>query len=54
MDEEFLDRVMGTETGVGKVDDFIGKLWTGWKQLRDEGLAQVHIPWLQMRAMILS
>lgn len=40
MDEEFLDRVMGTETGVGKVDDFIGQLWTGWKQLRDEGLAQ--------------
>lgn len=52
MDEEFLDRVMGTETGVGKVDDFIGQLWTGWKQLRDEGLAQVHIPRLQMRAII--
>ncbi|RDB14681.1 Glutathione synthetase [Hypsizygus marmoreus] len=39
-DEEFLDRVMGTENGVGKVDDFIGQLWTGWKQLRDEGLVQ--------------
>ena len=42
MDEEFLDRVMGTETGVGKVDDFIGQLWTGWKQLRDGGVAQVQ------------
>lgn len=41
MDEEFLDTVMGTEAGVGKVDDFIGQLWTGWKQLRDAGLAQV-------------
>ncbi|GLB38570.1 putative glutathione synthetase [Lyophyllum shimeji] len=38
--EQFLDRVMGTENGVGKVDDFIGQLWTGWKQLRDEGLVQ--------------
>ncbi|KAG5654319.1 hypothetical protein H0H81_004738 [Sphagnurus paluster] len=40
-DEEFLDRIMGTENGVGKVDEFIGQLWTGWKQLRDEGLVQV-------------
>ncbi|KAF8158447.1 glutathione synthase [Crassisporium funariophilum] len=40
MDEDFLDRVMGAETGVGQVDDFIGQLWTGWKQLRDEGLVQ--------------
>lgn len=39
-DEEFLDRVMGTENGVGKVDDFIGQLWTGWKKLRDEGRVQ--------------
>lgn len=42
MDEEFLDQIMGAETGVGKVDDFIGRLWTGWKQLRDEGLVQVR------------
>lgn len=35
MDEEFLDRVMGTEQGVGKVDDFVGQLWTGWKRLRN-------------------
>ena len=42
MDDEFLDQIMGAETGVGKVDDFIGHLWTGWKQLRDEGLPQVR------------
>ena len=42
MDEEFLDQIMGAETGVGKVDDFIGQLWTGWKQLRNEGLVQVR------------
>ncbi|KAG5641608.1 hypothetical protein DXG03_004645 [Asterophora parasitica] len=40
LDEEFLDRIMGAENGVGKVDDFIGQLWTGWRQLRDEGLVQ--------------
>ncbi|KAG6827139.1 hypothetical protein H0H92_013057 [Tricholoma furcatifolium] len=44
LDEEFLDRIMGTENGVGKVDDFIGQLWTGWRGLRDRGLAQsVHL-----------
>ena len=26
MDHEFLDQIMGSETGVGKVDDFIGRL----------------------------
>ncbi|TFK40501.1 glutathione synthase [Crucibulum laeve] len=40
MDEDFLDEIMGAETGVGKVDDFIGQLWKGWKQLRDDGLVQ--------------
>ncbi|KAJ3518188.1 hypothetical protein NLJ89_g32 [Agrocybe chaxingu] len=40
MDEEFLDRVMGADEGVGKVDDFIGQLWKLWKQLRDAGLTQ--------------
>ncbi|KAJ7074207.1 glutathione synthase [Mycena amicta] len=39
-DVEFLDRVMGAVDGVGKVDDFVGQLWTGWKKLRDEGLVQ--------------
>jgi glutathione synthase len=46
MDEEFLDKIMGAEEGVGKVDDFIGHLWRGWKKLRDAGLAQVR-PFLQ-------
>lgn len=42
MDHAFLDRVMGAEEGVGRVDDFVGRLWKGWKQLRDEkgGLVQ--------------
>ncbi|KIL67776.1 hypothetical protein M378DRAFT_72735 [Amanita muscaria Koide BX008] len=40
MDVGFLDNVMGTEHGLGQVDDFIGQLWSGWKLLRDEGLAQ--------------
>ncbi|KAJ7164989.1 hypothetical protein C8R46DRAFT_1220133 [Mycena filopes] len=40
MDVEFLDKVMGSVEGVGKVDDFVGQLWTGWKALRDEGLVQ--------------
>lgn len=54
MDEEFLDNVMGTDHGVGKVDDFIGQLWTGWKQLRDEGLAQVSTSsaWLSNALML--
>ena len=41
-DVEFLDRVMGAEQGVGKVDDYTGQLWKGWKQLRDEGIVQVR------------
>lgn len=41
LDEEFLDDVMGAENGVGKVDDFTGQLWRGWKALRDEGIDQV-------------
>ena len=43
MDTEFLDTVMGTERGVGKVDDFVGRLWNGWKKLRDAGLEQVSL-----------
>jgi len=42
-DVEFLDRVMGAEQGVGRVDDFIGQLWKGWKQLRHEGIVQVRL-----------
>jgi len=40
-DNEFLDRVMGAEVGVGKADDFIGRLWKGWKSIREEGIVQV-------------
>ncbi|KAJ7276425.1 hypothetical protein B0H12DRAFT_1085349 [Mycena haematopus] len=36
MDVEFLDNVMGAVDGVGKVDDFVGQLWTGWKNLRSD------------------
>lgn len=44
MDEEFLDQVMGEVEGVGKVDDFVGHIWRGWKSSRDEGVAQAsHI-----------
>lgn len=42
VDENFLDNVMGAELGLGKVDDFIGELWRGWKQLREVGLVQVR------------
>jgi hypothetical protein len=41
MDHEFLDSVMGEIEGVGKVDEFVGTMWRGWRQLRDEGLVQV-------------
>ncbi|KAK0489110.1 hypothetical protein IW261DRAFT_1548042 [Armillaria novae-zelandiae] len=37
MDEDFLDQIMGTERGVGKVDTFTGQLWSGWKEIRDRG-----------------
>lgn len=37
MDEDFLDQIMGTEHGVGRVDTFTGQLWSGWKEIRDQG-----------------
>ncbi|KAJ4482475.1 glutathione synthase [Lentinula aciculospora] len=40
MDTEFLDQTMGTEVGVGQVDEFTGKLWSGWLDLREKGLVQ--------------
>ncbi|KZT43371.1 glutathione synthase [Sistotremastrum suecicum HHB10207 ss-3] len=40
LDVEFLDRVMGAEIGVGKVDSFTRDIWTGWKQAREEGFTQ--------------
>ncbi|KAI0665204.1 glutathione synthase [Cubamyces menziesii] len=42
MDEEFLDRVMGAEQGVGRVDEFTGQLWRLWKRLRDQGIKQTR------------
>ncbi|KAF9649777.1 glutathione synthase [Thelephora ganbajun] len=39
-DERFLDKIMGSVDGVGKVDRFTGQLWGCWKQLRDEGIQQ--------------
>jgi glutathione synthase len=43
MDIAFLDDIMGAEKGVGRVDDYIGTLWRGWKRLRDENqLPQVR------------
>jgi glutathione synthase len=44
MDQEFLDKVMGEVEGVGKVDEFVGQLWRGWKQVRATGVAQVCLP----------
>ncbi|KAG8955427.1 hypothetical protein FRC04_008778 [Tulasnella sp. 424] len=35
LDTPFLDRIMGAEAGVGKVDEFMGSLWKGWKAIRD-------------------
>lgn len=37
MDTAWLDEIMGAEQGVGRVDDFIGQLWRGWKAMRDSG-----------------
>ena len=43
MDEEFLDRVMGSEE-VTRVDDFTGNLWRAWKRIRDRGVPKVPRP----------
>ncbi|KAG6337388.1 hypothetical protein ID866_1711 [Astraeus odoratus] len=40
MDDHFLDNVMGANEGIGKVDEFVGTLWRGWKDIRDAGMAQ--------------
>ena len=46
MDTKFLDSVMGSEEGVGKVDEFTGQLWRGWKALRDETVQVCNdCPW---------
>ena len=43
MDTEFLDRIMGVAEGVGKADEFVGTLWKGWKEVREEGVKQVWL-----------
>ncbi|KAK7062732.1 Glutathione synthetase [Paramarasmius palmivorus] len=53
MDEDFLDDVLGCSTGeqgekkgarVGDVDTFVGRLWRGWKVLREKGeISQVFL-----------
>ena len=43
-DDEFLDQVMGAEVGVGQADEFVRRLWQGWKAIRDEGIVQVNDP----------
>lgn len=42
LDREFLDEVMGAETGAGRVDEFTGQLWRSWKRLRDEAVPEVR------------
>lgn len=41
VDVGFLDRVMGAEVGVGQADEFVRRLWHGWKEIREEGIVQV-------------
>ena len=43
-DDDFLDQVMGAEVGVGQADDFVRRLWKGWKEIREEGIVQVISP----------
>ena len=43
-DDDFLDQVMGAEMGVGQADDFVRRLWKGWKEIREEGIVQVNGP----------
>ena len=45
-DTVLLDRIMGAEVGVGRVDHFTGTLWQGWKDLRDldeDGISQASL-----------
>ncbi|KAG6379415.1 glutathione synthase [Boletus reticuloceps] len=39
-DDDFLDQVMGAEVGVGQADEFVRRLWKGWKEIREEGIVQ--------------
>lgn len=42
VDDGFLDQVMGAEVGAGQADEFVRRLWQGWKEIREEGIVQVH------------
>lgn len=42
VDDDFLDQVMGAEVGVGQADEFVRRLWQGWKEIREEGIVQVN------------
>jgi hypothetical protein len=42
--DDFLDRVMGAEVGAGQADEFVRRLWKGWKETREEGVVQVNGP----------
>ena len=41
LDTDFLDRVLGEEVGLGKVDEYTGNLWKCWKTVRNVGFEQV-------------
>ena len=43
LDTDFLDRVLGAEVGLGKVDEYTGNLWKCWKTVRNVGFEQVNI-----------
>lgn len=46
-----LDSVLGDQTGVGRVDHFTGRLWKGWKDLRDQG-AICQVSYLATKAAL--
>lgn len=41
-DQQFLDNILNADTAVGRVDTFVGELWKIWKEVREEGFAQVR------------
>lgn len=54
-DNHLIDTVLGDETGVGRVDHFTGRLWRGWKDLRDQGaILQVCFIKERLRDMLLT
>ena len=43
MDWTFLDTVMGEIEGVGRVDEFVGQLWRGWRAVREAEGASTQV-----------